>query len=65
MAAKTLLIDDNASMSSQVLGEDEAVLEIGDRRLVLTYDSAYELAFRMANLIAEMSKQETDTSRLQ
>jgi hypothetical protein len=65
MGAKTLLIDDCASMSSQVLGEDEAVLVIGDRRLVLNYDSAYELAFRMAALISEMAAKDKDTYSLQ
>lgn len=43
---------------TEVYGADEALLQIGDKTLMLDYDQAYELAFQLAHLVQKMGQRD-------
>lgn len=47
-------IDVDRPVYAQALSEDEALLQIGDEKFVMTYDSLYVLALRVAGLLDQM-----------
>lgn len=58
-------IDENSVVRSEVISEDEAMIQIGDQKYVLSFEAVYDLAFRFAHLVNEMSTREERECTLQ
>lgn len=59
------LLTDDAVVHSEALGEDEALLQLGDQKFVLDYEAVYDLAFRLVHLVNEMGDAIPKERRLQ
>lgn len=56
------MIDERTPLISEALGEDEALLQIGSQKYVMSYDALYELGFRVAHLLNQMAEHEGETA---
>lgn len=58
------MVNEDVTLVSQALSGDEALIQIGERKFVFTYETLYDLAFRTAHLLTEMGRQD-DKRRIQ
>lgn len=58
-------VDESSPIRSEILSEDEVVLQIGDQKFVMSFDAVYDLAFRFAHLVNEMSARQESERVLQ
>ena len=55
MEKRATYVDDHDPVSVTTIGDDHALMDLKGRRIVLTYDAAYDLALRLGRWLQQTS----------